>query len=303
MASWRTPATPTTTAVQYLLDCAPSLDVYVAEVEAGLAFVRRTGSEQTGQWLDSHRWLAGVLRGESSAAAGEAVPTDRYADNPLALFFAHIDRAIAAAIFGDPVGLTRHTAAAMPLLPAAPGHYPTAVAHLLRGLALAGQARAADGDERGALLSELDEVTRWLAARAADAPDNFLHLLRLVEAERAWAVGDFRAAVLAFDAARREVAGRQRPWHRALIAERAARFYLAHGVEHAGYDLLAQARQRLPRLGRDREGRPAGLGLPDPAATRRRASARPARRSSPASRPRSRPERSTCSASCPRRRR
>ena len=197
--------------VYYLLDCAPSLDSFIAEVEAGLAFVRRTGSEQTGQWLDSYLWLAGVLRGESSAAAGEAVPTDRYADNPLALFHAHLNRAIAAAVFGDPAGLARHTAAAMPLLPAVLGNYPTAVAHLLRGLALAEQARAGHGDERTALLAELDEVTRWLAARAADAPDNFLHLLRLLEAERAWAVGDFRAAALAFDAARREVARRQRP--------------------------------------------------------------------------------------------
>ena len=231
------------TAAQYLMDCAASLDVYVAEVEAGLAFVRRTGSEQVGQWLESHRWLASVLRGESSIAAGEAVPIDRYADNPLALCFAQIDHAIVAAIFGDSIGLARHTAAATPLLSAVPGNYPTAVAHLLRGLALAGQARAGHGDERRALLSELDDVTRWLAARAANAPDNFLHLLRLLEAERAWAVGDFRAAVLAFDAARREVAQRQRPWHRALIAERAARFYLAHGVEHAGYDLLSQARQ------------------------------------------------------------
>ena len=73
-------------------------------------------------------------------------------------------------------------------------------------MALAGQARAGHGDERRALLSELDEVTRWLAARAAHAPDNFLHLLRLLEAERAWAVGDFRAAALGFDAARREAA-------------------------------------------------------------------------------------------------
>ena len=93
---------------------------------------------------------------------------------------------------------------------------------------------------RDDLLAELDELTRWLAGWASGAPDNFLHLLRLVEAERAWAAGDFRAAVIAFDAARREVAGRQRPWHRALIAERAARFFLAHGVEHIGYDLLAQ---------------------------------------------------------------
>ena len=100
------------------------------------------------------------------------------------------------------------------------------MARLLRGLALAGQARAADGDERAGLLAELEEVTRWLAARAADAPDNFVHLLRLLEAERAWAAGDFRAAALAFDAARREAAARSRPWHRALISEHAARFYL-----------------------------------------------------------------------------
>ena len=230
--------------VYYLLDSAPSLDSCVAEVAAGLAFVRRTGIEQIGQSLDSYRWLAGVLRGESSAAAGQANPVDRYADHLLALFHTHVNQAVAAAIFGDPVGLTRHTSATVPLLPAAPGQYPTALACLLRGLALAGQARDSHADERGGLLSELDEVIRWLAARAADAPDNFLHLLRLVEAERAWAAGDFRAAVLAFDAARREAAQRQRPWHQALITERAARFYLAHGVEHAGYDLLAQARQQ-----------------------------------------------------------
>jgi signal transduction histidine kinase len=131
----------------------------------------------------------------------------------------------------------------MPLLATVIGHYVGAVAHVLHALAVAGQARETDGEERDALLSELDEVTRWLAARAADAPTNFLHLLRLVEAERAWAVSDFRAAVLAFDAARREAGRHQRPWHRALIAEREARLYLAHGVEHTGYELLAEARQ------------------------------------------------------------
>jgi signal transduction histidine kinase len=230
--------------VKGMLDSAPTLDDYLAEAEAGLAFMRRTGSEQIGQWLDSDRWLAGVLRGESSAAADVAPTIDRYADNPMALFYAHLNRAIAAAIFGDQAGLARHTAAAMPQLITVWGVYPTAVAQLLQGLSLAGQARAAAGDERGGLLAELDDVTQWLAARAGDAPDNFLHLLRLLEAERAWAAGDFRAAVLAYDAARREAARRQRPWHRALIAERAARFYLDHGAEQAGHDLLAQARQQ-----------------------------------------------------------
>jgi signal transduction histidine kinase len=224
------------------MDCAPSLASFLAEIDDGLAFLRRTGNEQTGRWLDSYHWLVRVLRSESSTAAREAVPLDRYVDDPTALIYAHLCRAIAAAIFGDPAGLAQHSAAAMELLRAVSGFYAVAQVRLLRGLALAEEARATDGDARDDLLAELDELTRWLAGWAADTPDNFLHQLRLIEAERAWAVGDFRVAVLAFDAARRDVADRRRPWHRALIAERAARFYLAHGIEHAGYDLLAQAR-------------------------------------------------------------
>jgi signal transduction histidine kinase len=229
--------------VPYSVDCAPTLQSFVAEVDAGLAFLRRTGNEQTGRWLDSYGWLVRVLRSKSATAVSEAVPLDRYADDPTALIYAHLCRAMAAAIFGDPAGLAQHSAAAMEMLQALSGFYAVAQIRLLRGLAVAEEARAADGDERDGLLAELDDLTRWLAGWAEHAPDNFLHQLRLIEAERAWVVGDFRAAVLAFDAARRDVAGRQRPWHRALIAERAARFYLAHGVELAGYDLLAQARR------------------------------------------------------------
>jgi signal transduction histidine kinase len=217
------------------------LERFLTEAEAALALSRRTG--KTGQVPDSYRWQADVLRDESTAATDEAVSTEKYPDEPNAQFFAHLNQATAAAIFGDQASLERHTAAAMPLVPLFPGVYPTAVARLLRALALAGQARSADADQRGGLLAELDELTRWLAARAADAPDNFLHLLRLLEAERAWTLGDFRATALAFDAARHEAAQRQRPWHRALITEHAARFYLARGLEHAGHDLLAQARQ------------------------------------------------------------
>jgi hypothetical protein len=228
--------------VEGLLDCGPSLDDFVAEVEAGLAFMRRTASDEGRRWLECYHWLAGSLRGDSADTARGPVPIDRLADNPALLLHALVTRAIAAAVFDDPDGLARETAAALPLLGAFRGLYPTATLHMLRGLALAGQARAARGDERSELLSELDDVTRWLAERAADAPDNFLHLLRLLEAERAWTTGESFAAVLAFDAARREVSQRRRPWHRALIAERAARFRLAHGIENAGYDMLAQAR-------------------------------------------------------------
>ncbi|QRP46879.1 AAA family ATPase [Amycolatopsis sp. FDAARGOS 1241] len=228
--------------VPYLADCAPTLENFVAEVDEGFAFLRRTGNEQTGQWLDSYRWLADVLRGESPAATGDPIPLDRFADNPLALFYAHLCHAVAAVLFGEPADLARHSAEAMALLPATAGFYSTTEARLLHGLALAEQARAAGDAERADLLSQVDEEVLWLAARVGDAPENFLHLLRLTEAERAWVAGDFRGAVRAFDAARREVVQRRRPWHRALIDERAARFHLAHGIEHTGFDLLARAR-------------------------------------------------------------
>ena len=237
-------------AVPYLADCAASLEQFVAEVDGGFEFLRRTGNEQTGQWLEGYRWLARVLQGEASASATDAVPVEeKYAGNPLPLLYAHLCHALGAAVFDDPIGLTQHSAAAMPLLPVAAGSYATAVGRVLRGLALAGEARALERGERDERLDELDEITNWLAERAASAPANFLHLLRLLEGERSWAVGDFHSAVLAFDAARREVAPRERPWHRALIAERAARFHLAHGVEQAGYELLVQARQEYLRWG------------------------------------------------------
>ena len=225
-----------------LLDCGPTIEACLTQVNVALNFVRRTGGEEPNRWLHSYRWLADVLR-RDSAVAGEAAPADAYDSNPASLMHIYLTRAIAAAVFGDQAGLARYSAMALRLLPVAVGFGSSAMAHPLRGLSLAWEARAADGAERAALLAELDEVTRWLAARAADAPGNFLHLLRLVEAERAWTDGDFRAAALAFDAARREVAARQRPWHRALITERAARFHLAYGLEQAGYELLAQARE------------------------------------------------------------
>jgi signal transduction histidine kinase len=228
--------------VPYLADCAPTLDELVAEIDGGLAFLRMTGNEQTGQWLESYRWLVRTLRGEDGARGDEA-PLDRQATGPLALLYAHLCHAVAAAVLGDHAGLAEHGAAAMELLPAGAGSYCVAQVRLLHGLALATQARAAEGAEREELSAALEELPRWMAARAADAPDNFLHLQRLLEAEQAWAAGDVQAAALAFDVARREAARRARRWHQALIAERAARFHFANGLEQTGQDLLGEARR------------------------------------------------------------
>ncbi|MBL7495859.1 diguanylate cyclase [Frankia sp. CNm7] len=229
-----------------LLDCAPSLDALAAEVDEALAFAARIGDGRSGEVFRSWRRLARVLRGEAvDSAADEAAQLSMLAVNPLTAAYPHLNRALAAAILDRPAELAQHAEAVMPLLPFVEGIYVVARAHLLRAMALTWQARTTtEMVRREAILAELDEQVAWLAGRAADAPVNFLHLLRLVEAERAWAAGDFREAAYAFDVAQCEASARARPWHRALILERAARFHLAHGMAAAGSALLAAARRQ-----------------------------------------------------------
>jgi signal transduction histidine kinase len=122
-------------------------------------------------------------------------------------------------------------------------------AHLSVALARAWQVQRDRSIDAAPLLRELEHCRTWLAARAADQPYNFLHLLRLVEAEEAWALGDLQKAAVAFDAALGEAESRQRPWQRALITERAGLFQLAHGLLHAGRKLIAEARDRYEAWG------------------------------------------------------
>ena len=212
-------------------------------------------------------------------------------------------------IFGDLAGLARHTAAAMPLLPVILGLYPAAVARLLRGLALAGQARASDGAERARP-----------AGRAGRGD-------RLAGRPRRGRAGQLPAPAAAARG-RAGLGGRRLPRRRPRLRRRPPRGRPAPAALAPGPDrrtrgpLLPRPRPRprrlrparpgppaLRRLGRDRQGRPAGLGLPHPAATPRSTATRPrTAATSPAMLPppplhASRPARSTCSASCPPRRR
>jgi diguanylate cyclase (GGDEF)-like protein len=236
--------------VYELFDCAPSLDNYLVEVESALQFARSTGNNHAAEMFGAYRRLASLMLGEPMDTPAEtAVWPGASAGNPLAWAVAHLTRALGAAILDMPADTARHLATAMPLLRFIGPAYPTAVAHLLLALNRAEQARVVEAGERERPLSEMDTAIDWLAARAADAPMNFQHLLHLVEAERAWTIGDFRAAAAAFDSALRAVATRQRPWHRALILERTARFYLAHGIDTVGSQLLGQAREAYSAWG------------------------------------------------------
>jgi PAS domain S-box-containing protein len=127
------------------------------------------------------------------------------------------------------------------------GFYLAMLARLTRAVSLAHRIRTGGTDP--AVTAELDDVITWLAGRAADCPHNFRPLLRLAEAERAWALGDPATATREYDAGLCEVSGR--PWHRALLAERAGLFHQSQGLEYSGRRLLAEALDAYCRWGAD----------------------------------------------------
>ncbi len=228
------------------LDCAPTLDDTAAVVDAAGAFAARTGNGFFEQVLVQYRALLHALRDDPAEALPESaapVPQPGVSDvNPTAVVSHHLIRALAGAIFGDPAALQRHAAAAVPLLPYVAGYYVMAQVRFLHGLALAQQAQHAPADAREPLLSALDACRDWLAQRADDASANFRHLVTWLQAERAWATGETLEAMRRFDAALGETPP-QRPWHRALLTERAALFHLASGLDRGGRNLLAEARR------------------------------------------------------------
>jgi diguanylate cyclase (GGDEF)-like protein len=231
-----------------LVDGAPTLTDLITEVEAGIAYADRTGNIHVIDMLVPIRQLARALRGETEApdsftdeSFDEPAFVPGLAANPPAALVFHAMHGIAEIICGQMSRLAANAAAAAALLPGSPGLYSGAIAQLVRGLSLAEQVRAGGADEH--VTADLAACHGWLTARAADAPANFAHVAQLVGAEQAWALGDRWAAAHAFDAAIRTAETAKRPWHRALIYERAALFHTAHGLDHTGRMLMAEARR------------------------------------------------------------
>ncbi|GAA1033277.1 AAA family ATPase [Virgisporangium ochraceum] len=220
------------------VDCAPTLDDCAAEVESALRFAALTGNAHAAGVFGAFQTLVTALRG----APVERVEPPYREDDLTAVANDSAARALVAAIFSRPADVVRYAARGFAVWESVQNTYPTLNLHLWRALAAAHEVRAAGPDDHRPALETLDRCREWLAARAADNPDSYRHLVHLVDAERAWALDDFRAAARAFDAARREVQDRDRPWHRPYIAERAARFHLDNGLDHGGRVLLAEAR-------------------------------------------------------------
>lgn len=231
-----------------MLECAP-LERYAAESERALALSGRTGNDHAGAAYVAHRQLARAMRGETASLASfedadfsESAHEAAVRGNRIAMSNYCTARAVAAAVAGDLAAAGRHAAAGL-ATEAAGAIYPTALQRVMHGLALADRMRGLAGAERTACLQELEACRGWLAQRAADAPANFQHFVQWLDAERAWAEDDFRAASIAFDTAVQTCDAVMRPWHRALIAERAGRFLLANDMRRTGERTLVLARR------------------------------------------------------------
>ena len=239
------------TSLPAMLECSPTIESCAADAESSLELAARTGNGHATACYLPYRQLVRALRGETTTVSGfnddtfdEAEHLTGAGANPIVAAHFHIYRSLAATLFGDLPAMIEHTEKAIAQLPAIVGFYPVAVARLLRGLTLAEVVRTGtERDGHAEAPAELDHHCHWLEQRARDAPGNFEHLATLLRAEQAWSTGDPWVAAQTFDAARRQVASRQRPWHVALIAERAARFHLASGLERTGRDLLHEAKR------------------------------------------------------------
>ncbi|HEY6795313.1 MAG TPA: diguanylate cyclase [Kineosporiaceae bacterium] len=253
--------------VCYLLECTPTLQELLDEVQSGLALTERTGNDHVAAVLTPYRQAVLALQGRTGTPGGfdddsfeERRHLEALSTNPTAAAHFHSVRALTAAVFGDQASLLHHAGAATSLIHTARPTQVSTRAHLLQALALARSMEAAGTDD--GLLASFDRHLEWVCRRAADAPANFLHLRYWLEAERAWFAQDFARADQTFDRAQREAASRRRPWQQALIAERRAAFHLGHGMEHAARLALGEAHQAYQEWGAS--GKVAQLGADHP---------------------------------------
>ena len=224
-------------------ECALSLDAFLHELEPAVSFAARTGNWHVAGLFEGLSALVDTLRATRSGRARLDALLPPASPVPITVTNAHLAQALAAQFFNDAAARHRNLAAIRPLLPNITANYTSVVIHLLLALDVAEQARSNPSGGNETLLAELDGTVAWLASRARDEPGNFAHLMWLAMAERAWAMRDFLQAAQQFDEALRSGGIRRRPWHRALVTERAGRCWLDFGLEHVGFRLLADARE------------------------------------------------------------
>jgi diguanylate cyclase (GGDEF)-like protein len=220
------------------------LDSLRQEVGGAFAFADRLGTaREQAVFAAVERMVEAMRAGVDEPPAGfdeDAYLASLEKQDLLAAYYLAV-RTLSAAVLGDDAALIRYSRKAAPLLTGTRPAYVSALLHVTAVLSAQARARTSSGQEREEALADLDRSREFLAARGADHPRSFRHLARLAEATAAAAHGDFADAAAAYDAAMSDAMTTGAAWHRPMIYERAAMFYLDHGLPQVGTQLLAEA--------------------------------------------------------------
>ncbi|SDT20464.1 diguanylate cyclase [Actinoplanes derwentensis] len=235
------------------LDCTPTIEGFRTVIDDAISFASRTGNDHIATMLLPYRQIVRALCGQTESGLDDSsfrhtTYLTEMAPNPTAVGFHQIVRGVLGLITGDLALVADAIAGARKVEDYAEVNYVKVLSGLLLGIDCAERLRRSDSPSPG-LLAELDRQRAWMSARAAQIPENTLHLAHLLDAERAWAVGDLAAAIAGYDAAREAVNQVERPWHRAVIAGRAAEFHTAHGAPLLALHLRAECWRTLTRWG------------------------------------------------------
>ncbi len=129
------------------------------------------------------------------------------------------------------------------------GMFDQLVFWMVRGIASAGVAREAEGDERNQCLAALDECCQQLTRWAAASPANFTSPHLILAAEQACLEGEKWEAIRLFDTAGESARQNGSCWLEALANERAGQFLLDEGLQTQAKAHLLAARHAYLRWG------------------------------------------------------
>lgn len=230
-----------------VMDSGTHVEELWSEVQAGVKFAKKTGSDHAlGSFL-SFQQLCRSVRGELSLTGSfdgegfsEQAHLERFSHNLQAISYYHVIRALSAVIYRDYPTAFRLCQDALPLLPYVSSFYNVALHNFLYSLSICQILETGDyePEARQPLLRVLEENQNWLKQRSSDAFCNYGHLYLVIEAERKVARGRTGEALKLYEEALQAAEKHGRSLHHAILCDVAALRYERLGVKSSSRHYL-----------------------------------------------------------------
>ena len=237
--------------IPYILERGDELAMVLEEIEKGLDFAYKTqNSHSLGTFL-IYKQLVLTLMSEdgdvttfSQNGFDEQVHMEEYETNVMSHCYYYIHKTMMLYIFGYVEMAYANALKAMALLPYITGFIPVSTAYYYAALVFC---RVLKKDR--SVLEELDGYIRQWETWASYCPENWLHKLRLIQAERARALGRFEEAVRFYGQAVGEAKRNRFTQDIALCYERFADFWFENGNTELGEVHIAKAHEFFSQWG------------------------------------------------------